>query len=434
MYHWLYKSGKRVAIFIVIILALTQSLSRCNPYNIAENQISTTLDSNPYVYENLTNYGNTSQEWEEKLEVAVLFAHVIVPAIEGAKQFNLLILVANTPIKQMLVENLDAVARKLIELDSSLENVSKGTAIVSNFNRLQDSTFYLEQEKIVQICQNNADVSMGLTKISTDIQDISNLIRQVTQSEFLHSILDMLKYYRLVNPTEVDEGLAAWQVLPDTIDTIPVQIGNDVSTLNSIQNWCQFAEVSDSMLHRFPLPEATKWVNSRLDIFLAVLIISIAIAIGGWVGTSGLDHARWRGLAHPKVTVAGTDTKKDERNRIIPNPQNARVITEVPAAQSAGFREASLICNWIDGRRETLILPQDGKFTIRCNSTDDLNASASTIISQIIIRRARTSYFLQITDTRSPIKINGQIIAGAKALTNGDVIIIGDVTAVFLNP
>lgn len=449
MYHWFYKNGRKLAIYVIVVLVLVQFLNRCEPYGFAQNRINSSLQSNPDFESRLRTYGNLAREWEANLKPATDTARLILMIIEFLGREDALKAAGDImPGGRVLLNNLVTAAQNLVRLDTSLEKVSTANITAISYQNLKNQDRELTREELVQVCDDSTEIASGLINISSTLGEASESIRAVTENAQMESILWFLDKSRAMVPNtenlpnDMYRGIAAWEASTVLMDSIKEQIEGDVATLNSIQNWCNFAYYSDYALNSLAFPIG--WVNSNLNVFLFLLAVGIAVAVGTRFGMFVLDQVRWHGLTRrPKVIIVDKRSKKDGSNQSnngengpnskqeLPGNHAAKIAHISPTAQE---QQAVLICNWLDGRHKTVILPRDGKITIGCDALDDLLVdSKNATASQIMIRRARMQYYFQVLDNRLPTKLNGQVVQGSRIMNDRDSIQVGDLTAVFLN-
>ena len=92
-----------------------------------------------------------------------------------------------------------------------------------------------------------------------------------------------------------------------------------------------------------------------------------------------------------------------------------------------------LVCNFPESERYIVGVPDTGNLTIGCNSIDDvLTSSSGSAKSQLMLKRAITVFYLEVLDRSFPTKLNGQIITGGRKLNTGDIITVGNLSAVYL--
>ena len=97
-----------------------------------------------------------------------------------------------------------------------------------------------------------------------------------------------------------------------------------------------------------------------------------------------------------------------------------------PKAEPLDEQGLSFLCDFADGSRELIRLPGVGKATIGCGSTDDIRTSAETsAVSQVVIKRARTFYYLDVLDSTFPTLLNGQSVTTSRKLGQSDQITVG---------
>jgi len=455
MYKWLFRTGRNLAILIILTVLVAQGISRFDSYRFAEDKITSILQSNPGFEDQLIAYSDVASQWKDfvKPEIAQSIINLGIDPLKSLEVWDDLLKLAGTvPGGRAFLENVDKLTHTIVSLTESLDKVAQAPTTAADFRSLRNKDNFLGRERLRQIYDNSSSLAEGLNGVSQGLRTASDYIRKVTDTPQRPEILKKLDEARAFAPPGVLQdlsddlyrGIEAWSEMPNILDSIQEKIDADVKTLNSIRSWYKFAEIVDTALDYLYIRSMAEWINSRLGVLLEILTICIAVSVGGLAGSFCIEQVRWRRLTRPKIVVVDRGSKSkisrqsDKPRTRRPSKKIQRTQQEQPTAVNVlnithEGEQISIMCNWANGRRETLQLPHTGKVTVGSSPTDEVQTNKSTSAkSQVLIKRGRTRYYLEVLDNTFPTILNGQLIVDARSVKNGDVLQVGDVIAVFL--
>lgn len=448
-YRKLFRFGLNWAIILTGVLIFAYLLLNANLYNFAENRIETVLQQNDDLESHLLSYGDIAQQWRDKLHPVMGIARFVDNVSKLIKDFGLWEDILNaagksTPGGRFMLDQIVKISHELVVLDDALEKITVSLIAQPDFQTLRNPDIYLGKEGLSTAYGNTKDISDGLNTVSQKIERISSYISEITDLDQMSSLLTLLDKYRIQTPSQASlpndlyDGIQAWKALPQTLDTINNQINADVNTLNRVRNWYYVAYYGDKALNYFYLRNLLQWIVDRRLMILAIISILIAVSIGSFIGMVGLNEIQWRARKRPKYIVQNNPQsppptpRRTQPKAPVERVQNAPTTVNVINIQN-DLEGPSIICAWSDGRTRKMALPMEGKITVGCGLSDELKTDRKlSSPSQVMIKKGRTRFFVEILANTFPTALNGSPIASARSLKNGDVIQVGDSSIVFL--
>lgn len=459
MYDWLYKTGCRAALALVVILVLAQCVAVFDPYELAEDKISSAMQSYPDIETRLNSCALKAQQWQTNPVLKIGAA--VAGSIDTIRAYDwwqpLLDAAELGPIgTRLLLETIDRGSHNLLFLEQAFGRVGGASTVASDISRLRNATTQLGQPGMARLHKGCYDVCMGLDYIAETLGSVSQPVRAVSELKLLPDILTGLRELQssvlwisggILDVDELCNRIEAFIELPDMIDQMQQEIAADARTMDevlaTVRHWYGLAESAEYVLTTLHIRDLSDSVNENSTEWSGILFVCVVGAAVGAVGRSSTRRARPSDAASRDASPMRGATSEDDAHEtteaVTAGPRRAIQVAPTRHSRfvdvtgvSPEARRASVVCTWDDGRRERLLLPRDGKFTIGSSPADDVRTDPDRSERfQVMIRRARVRYYLEVLDVSKPTKVNGQTATGARSLTKADVVRVGDVRLVF---
>ena len=436
MYQQYSRTGWFGAIAILFIYTNAYAISYFDPYKLAENSITETISENHDIIERLEVYGQQAKELREKIEPAV------GPSRSVVEHKDFLTTGATTlKIKggAIIVESVYLIAQQILIIDEELGKISTSSDLSMEFARLIESDSYLGKDEHKTIMAHVNETKSGLLDAHDELQTLSERLRTL----FSNPNYKKIRISLCIIP-ELCNALQAWEGLPGNLDQTLEKLDSDINTLEIINSKYDDLAARDKGLTSFLLRPLSQWIISS-KIVLFTFLIFLTGGIYGVVRTPSTRQSWSNWISKSKNAITGKLKYQVYPNgfskptSLIINEKSSKVknnhctMLSLTRSEKNRQKQALLVCNFPGGERYILGVPDTGNLTIGSNTIDDVFTSSSgSAKSQVMLKHAITVFYLEVLDCSFPTKLNGQIITGGRKLNTGDVIALGNLSAVYL--
>lgn len=393
MSRMLYRLGLLLGGLILALFIATNLINLRDPYRIVTENLVSQVAAEPQRTVRLNAYGTLSSQIRQMLyteETATLAVWLDEWQIAGLIK----LLPLSGPV-DLLVDGLDTAVHEIAALDSRLVLIREAERLSGDLARLHYYDLDHGDRVLADLYEQSRLISPNLAAVAEGLDDVATAVSTVTTMPGVEKFQQSLGKVARPEADLVYQSIESWQGVPANIESLKQQIDNDVAWLTNFE---QEYEVAKQFNDRWQFDTLRIIPRLTAEFYRPLLwgvVGSLLLAVAGWWGSYQPVHQRT--ARRPMLQRRPLSPK-----RSLPQPSQSKPIP-------------SLSYCWPDGRREYQRLPKSGEVTI----------------GSIVIRRARVRYYLERIDPGFPALLNGCSIAGAHILTNGDVIQIGELRAVF---
>lgn len=442
-----------LGIILVAIIIAAQLVWAFNPYQDATDQVNFLLQTQPDLEVRLDYIEMARTRLQVYLDMDAAYA---VADIGSTAEEQLVEVLAAQGIRSTDVRTftslLENAAVELIALQTELQQPEMAAPLKPLFYQIRQQPQVSDSEHLNQIQELSPKVVEDLNDLRRRLQSISTYLRQITESSHLQRIAEVLTPGVATSLSGDSDAwvylnaYAAWKGLPKAGESLEIQFAGTVSILEDIFTAVNTARVQDLRWGFSTWEPAAVWVNSHLGITSAAAAALLLAAVVLWL-RSRMDWIRAGQSPDQRIRALMTNLALSLRQ--------ARLITNSPGAGSIQGGETAppilaqptrrrtlnkegesinprLLVLWPNGEREKHPLFTDMAFRIGTDPRNPVfidNRDAGYI--EIWVRGARAGFFLEVMFCESPVMLNRYPVSGARALHDGDLIQVLDVSLIY---
>ncbi|MHB0987977.1 MAG: FHA domain-containing protein [Bellilinea sp.] len=442
-----------LGIILVAIIIGAQLVWAFNPYQDATDQVNFLLQTQPDLEVRLDYIELARTRLQAYLDMEAAYA---VADVGPAAEEQLVEVLAAEGIRSTDVRTftnlLKNAAVELIALQAELQQPEMAAPLKPLFYQIRQQAQVSDSEHLNQIQELSPKVLEDLNDLRRRMQSISTYLRQITESSHLERIAEVLIPGGATPlPSDSDAWVyltayAAWKGMPKASESLEIQFAGTVSILEDIFTAVNTARVQDRRWGFSTWEPAAVWVNTHLGVTIAVAAALLLAAAGLWL-RSRMDWIRagqspnqriQRIMANLALALrqtrptsnlpgAGSNQGGEPAPPILAQPARRRTLNK--EGESINPR---LLVLWPNGERENHPLATDMAFRIGTDPRNPVfidNRDAGYI--EIWVRGARAGFFLEVMFCESPVMLNRFPVSGARALHDGDLIQVLDVSLIY---
>lgn len=451
MYKRLSNWGMRLGILLVCLVLAAVGINHYDPYTNARKSMAQKLDTSPGIQDRMKFYGQQALEWKTTLQPAfdtAQFVNSLTDGMQNTQACAAIFFGSTAQINgcRFWVDSLDQVAYELVDLDQALTQAAQAISVSQDIDILIDENYQAGKAELIRSYQNRNQAIAGLEDIDLRLIKISAIIQSVMESSLtqeISSLADTWVQMGIPGAESIRSTINIYADLPGVIQPIQIQISADLSILKNIQTDFTDAERQEAFFNTIGLGAISKIVIENLEYFLVALFICFGLFIVGIIGPYTVTPTYPRRSAKPRSMPVYEKTinrpaqvrvEKRKPAALPASPASIAKTSQVLPQQKNGPSSETqpyLLCKWDDGRRSKIPLAANSPTTIGSAPGNNIQTAAGrTAQSQIRIQHGRKTYYLEVLTDSYPTVINSQIILSARQVDGGDIIQIGDLTAV----
>ncbi len=442
-----------VGILLVAVIIGAQLVGAFNPYQDATDQVKTLLQIQPDLEARLDYIELARTRLQAYLDTDAAYA---VTEVGSSAQKQLIEALAPAGIRGTDVRTftslLDSAAVELLALRTELQQEELAAPLKPLFYQIRQQPEIIDSERLNQIHEISPKVVEDLNDLRRRLLSISNNIRLITESSQLQPIAEALAPGASASLSIDPEArayfnsYAAWKSLPEANESLEIQFAGTVSILDDIFNAVNTAQMQDRRWGFSTWEPAAMWVNSHLGITI-VTAVALLLAAGVLLLRSRPGLTRLEQIPNQDIQRLFTNLVSSlKHTRPASNLQRPRADQgAVPAApiltqpvrrrtlnQAGESANPRLLVLWPNGERKNHLLDTDKAFRIGSDPRNPVfidNRDAGYI--EIWVRGARAGHFVEVMFCESPVMLNRQPISGARALHDGDILQVLDLSLLY---
>lgn len=442
-----------LGIILVAIIIAAQLVWAFNPYQDATNQVNFLLQTQPDLEVRLDYIEMARTRLQAYLDMDVAYA---VTDIGSTAEEQLVEVLAAQGIRSTDVRTftglLENAAVELTALQTELQQPELAAPLKPLFYQIRQQPQVSDSERLNQIQELSPKVVEDLNDLRRRLQSLSTYLRQITESAHLEQIPAVLSPDAATAlPADSDARIylnayTAWKGLPNSSESLEIQFAGTVSILEDIFTAVNTARIQDRRWGYSTWEPAAVWINTHLGITFTAAVVLLLTAVLlllrsriDWIRVNQGPDQRIRAFmtnlalslrqARPTTNLPGADTIQGGETAppILAPPTRRRMLNK--EGDSINPR---LLVLWPNGERENHPLSTDMAFRI---GTDPRNPvyidrrDAGYI--EIWVRGARAGFFLEVMFCESAVLLNRLPVSGARALHDGDLIQVLDISLIF---
>ncbi|MHB0965005.1 MAG: FHA domain-containing protein [Bellilinea sp.] len=442
-----------LGIILVAVIIAAQLVRAFNPYQDATDQVNFLLQTQPDLEVRLDYIEMARTRLQAYLDMEAAYA---VADIGSTAEEQLVEVLAAQGIRSTDVRTftglIEDAAAELTALQAELQQPELAAPLKPLFYQIRQQPQISDSERLNQIQELSPKVVEDLNDLRRRLQSISTYLRQITESPHLEQIPAMLSADAATAlPGDSDawvylNAYTAWKGLPKASESLEIQFAGTVSILEDVFTAVNTARLQDRRWGYSTWEPAAAWINTRLGITIAAAVVLLLIAVLlllrsriDWIRVNQGPDQRIRAFmanlalslrqARPTASLPGAD--------FIQGGETAPPSPAQPTRRRTLNKEGDginprLLVLWPNGERENYPLSTDMAFRI---GTDPRNPvyidKRDAGYIEIWIRGARTGFFLEVMFCESPVLLNRLPVSGARALHDGDLIQVLDVSLIY---
>ena len=442
-----------LGIILVAIIIAAQLVWAFNPYQDATDQVNFLLQTQPDLEVRLDYIELARTRLQVYLDTDTAYA---VADIGPSAEEQLVEVLAAEGIRSTDVRTFTSLLKnaavELIALQAELQQPEMAAPLKPLFYQVRQQPQVSDSEHLNQIQELSPKVVEDLSDLRRRLQSISTYLRQIAESSHLERIPAVLSPDAATALSGDSDAwvylnaYAAWKGLPKASESLEIQFAGTVSILEDIFTAVNTARVQDIRWGFSTWEPAAVWINTHLGITIAAAIALLLAAVVLWMrsrmnwiraeqgpnqGIQGIMTNLALALRQARPTLnlpeAGSNKVGEPAPPILAQPARRRTLNK--EGESINPR---LLVLWPNGERENHPLAPDMAFRIGTDPRNPVfidNRDAGYI--EIWVRGARASFFLEVMFCESPVMLNRFPVSGARALHDGDLIQVLDVSLIY---
>jgi len=435
-----------LGVVTVIAILAAQLVQALNPYTEATERVSALLQSQPDLEARLDYLLLTRSRLSGSLDPQ--YANGLKD-VAGTAEMQLVDALTPTGIRASDVRTftglLNNVAVEVLALNTRLQQEDVAAPLKLQLTQIRQQPGSQDSARLAQVFERSPQVIADINDIRRRIQSITNNIRQISEDSDLQPIVDALSPGGTVSLLKgSDAGIfynsyMAWKSLPADGESLEIQFAGTVSTLNNIFSAINAARIQDQRWGYSFWEPAARWINAHVILTAGIALLLLLAAAGlslrfrlirlpfAVVQKLVRTPASLARITQPLAKVHGGAWENAGQSSNVTSAPRRKVPTtdgEAPTPR--------LLVLWPNGERETMPLSTEKAFRIGSDPRNPVfidNREAGYI--EIWIRSARAGFFLEVMFCESPVSLNRQPVTTARALQNGDLIQVLDISLLY---
>ncbi|MHB1118562.1 MAG: FHA domain-containing protein [Bellilinea sp.] len=440
-------------ILLILLIAFSQVILSINPYKEAAEQVNYLLQSAPDL-ETRLDYSNLTLN-RLKNQIDPELASSITTQLEPSAEEKLIAALALEGIRSTDVRTftglLDGVAQETLALHAALLKENQAASLKPVLYKIRQEPDSIDTTRLNEIYEVSPIVIENLNELRRRMQSLSNNMRLISDSAQLTSINEVLDgkdpedFPNLGSAEAYLKSYTAWKSLPSACESLEIQFAGTVTILDNIFTAVNAARLKDRRMGYSMWEPTARWVDSHLILTIAtavVFLITAAIAFyqrkpstdqsdptGGKIESrlgrivaSAMSPTRPRALERETESAAAA----------APLEKTPQVVLHRRTTRGWGGSNTRFVVLRSSGGRETKHLSTEKAFRIGSDPRNPVHIENSDKgYIEIWVRFAHAGFFIEVMYSESPVMINRQPFTGARALHNGDLIQVLDVSLIF---
>ncbi len=446
-----------LGILLILLIIFSQVILAVNPYQDAAKQVNYLLAAAPDLETRLDYSNLTMTRLKENISPAL--AYGITTQLKPSAGEDLIKALAAEGIPaadvRTFISLMESVANETLSLQAELLKENQAEGLKPVLYSIRQDPKAADTTHLNQIYELSPIVLEDMNGLRRRLLSLSNNMRLITDSDQLEPIRIALSGKDPIQTTNLGDARSyyysynAWKALPEACESLEIQFAGTVTILDDIFTAVNAARLKDRRMG-YSLWEPTAiWVDSQLLLISFAAVALLTVATMSYFGRgphparpdTAAAAAAAAQLESRLSRIIGSAVKPPQVQPPAPEKQAAPPPAppeETPAAvqrravrRSVGANPRFLVLR-AGGERETKHLSTDKAFRI---GTDPRNAvhieAGESGYIEIWVRFARAGFFIEVMYSESPVFLNRQPITGARALHNGDLIQVLDISLIF---
>ncbi len=384
MFRLLYRLGLLLGAATLSLFMGAKLIHFFDPYRIVTEDLIQQVAAEPQRTVRLNEYGTLAAQTRTALYTGQIAA--VADKFNKPMMSRFMDLLSIRPDARIAIAGLETAVEEIAALDATLSSATGAETLSRDLARLHFYDLEHGDGTLADLYAQSTVVSQSLGDLDERLESTAASISAIVTILELEKLSHSLAKAGSSEEALLSQSLHSWIGLPDNMRQVQEKMDEDVGWLVNFEQEYELAKRFNERWNFDTLRVLPRFVAANYQALLLGVIGSLLVALVGWAGSI--------------------------KQYAYPQQQSQTTVTHV--TQPAALCPCLTIL-WPDGRHERQPLPQTGHL----------------IIGNIIIRRARVRYYLELTDDAFPIQLNGRSIRGARILKDGDRLQVGLLQTIF---
>lgn len=442
-----------IGVLLVLLIVFSQVILAINPYKDAAEQVNYLLQAAPDLETRLDYTNLTLNRLKKQIDPEL--AYGITTKADPSAEGQLIAALASEGIRATDVRTftslLEGIANETLALQTALQKDNQTASLKPILYSIRQEPNEVDTIRLNQIYEVSPTVIENLNDLRRRLLSLSNNMRLITDSTQLSPITESLDekgpsdFANLGSAQVYLNSYSAWKSLPDACESLEIQFAGTVTILDDIFTAVNAARLKDRRIGYSLWEPTARWVDSNL--------LLIAIAAAALLITAAVSYfGREKQLPQPDPSEAQMESRLSRILASAITPTQPRSLTRqtepveaaAPSApmtavtlqrrtmRSGGGSNPRFVVLRSSGGREIKHLSTEKAFRIGTDPRNQMHIENNENgYIEIWVKFARAGFFIEVMYCESPVLLNRQPFTGARALRNGDLIQVLDVSLIF---
>lgn len=442
-----------IGILLILLIIFSQVILAINPYKDAARQVNYLLAAAPDLETRLDYSNLTLTRLKDKISPAL--AYGITTQIKPNAEEDLIKALAAEGIAPADVRNftglMESVANETLSLHTELLKENQAETLKPVLYKIRQEPAAIDTTRLNQIYEISPVVLEDMNDLRRRLTSLSNSMRLITESSQLEPIeeafsgKDPLHVSGLGDARSYYYSYNAWKDLPEACESLEIQFAGTVTILDDIFTAVNAARLKDRRMGYSMWEPAALWINTYLLLISIMAVVFLVTAAVSYFGrerrpaqpddsAAQLETRLSRILGsavRPTQPRAATPQGQSGEPSVLAGQPPSAAIQRRPSRRGGGTNPRFLVLR-SSGERETKHLSSEKAFRIGTDPRNPVHIENNESgYIEIWVRFARAGFFIEVMYSEPPVLLNRQPFTGARALHNGDLIQVLDVSLIF---